>query len=177
MENSKKNGGAFVRFINRIIDAVLRFLHLSRYKEQIMYLIVGGGTTVVDWIVFTALVFLLPDFAGVPLLERFPNAIEYTAAWAAAVLFAYWASKYFVFETAKKEGASQFFRFVASRLLTLVLSLAGDFLFTGIWGMNEFLAKVIISVAVIIINYITSKLLVFHKKEEIMGETKGEEDK
>lgn len=173
MENSEKkpeSGGAFVQFLHKLINAVLNFLHLSKYKEQIMYLIVGGGTTAIDWIVFTLLVFLLPDLSGLPFFEQFPNAIEYTVSWVAAVLFAYWASKYFVFESAKKEGSVQFFKFVASRLLTLILSLAGDFVLTGLLKMNEFLAKLIISVLVVIINYITSKLFVFNKKLE-EGET------
>lgn len=163
-EKKHSSGGAVVIFFNKIINAVLNFLHLSKFKEQIMYLIVGGGTTAIDWGVFTLLVFVLPDLSGQPFFDRFPNAIEYTAAWAAAVLFAYWASKYFVFETAKREGSSQFFKFVASRLFTLAVSLAGDFLLTGRMKMNEFIAKLIISIAVIIINYITSKLLVFNQK-------------
>ncbi len=164
-ETKKNDGGPLVRFLNKIIDAVLGAMHLTKYKEQIMYLFVGGGTTVVDWLIFTALVFLLPDLSALPFFSHFPNAIEYTVAWAGAVLFAYWASKYFVFETAKKEGFSQFLRFVGSRVLTLVLSLVGDFLLTGLAHINEFIAKLIISVAVVIINYITSKLLVFNKKE------------
>ena len=162
----KNDGGFLVRFINTIINAVLKAFHLTKYKEQIMYLFVGGGTTVVDWIIFTALVFVLPDLSHLPFFASFPNAIEYTVAWAGAVLFAYWASKYFVFETAKKEGFSQFLRFVASRVLTLALSLIGDFILTGLLEMNEFIAKLIISIAVVIINYITSKLLVFNKKED-----------
>ncbi len=164
-EQKKSDGGFLVRFLNKIIDTILGAMHLTKYKEQIMYLFVGGGTTVVDWIIFTILVFLLPDLSHLPVFSHFPNAIEYTAAWAGAVLFAYWASKYFVFQSAKQEGISQFFRFVASRVLTLVLSLIGDFILTGLLHMNEFLAKLIISIAVVIINYITSKLLVFHKKE------------
>lgn len=164
-EQKKNDGGFLVRSLNKIIDALLNAMHLTKYKEQIMYLFVGGGTTVVDWIIFTILVFLLPDLSNLPFFSHFPNAIEYTAAWAGAVLFAYWASKYFVFETAKKEGFSQFMKFVGSRVLTLILSLVGDFLLTGLLHMNEFIAKLIISVAVVIINYITSKLLVFNKKE------------
>ncbi len=163
-EQKKKDGGFLVRFLNRIIDAVLNAFHLTKYKEQIMYLFVGGSTTLVDWMIFTVLELMLPDLP-LPFLKNFPNAIEYTAAWAGAVLFAYWASKYFVFQTAKQEGITQFFRFVSSRVLTLLLSLAGDFILTGILKMNAFLAKVIISVAVVIINYITSKLLVFNQKE------------
>ena len=178
MENPEKKqetGGALVRFFHKIIDAVLNFLHLSKYKEQIMYLVVGGGTTAIDWIVFTLLVFFLPDLSSLPFSDRFPNAIEYTAAWIAAVLFAFWASKYFVFESAKKEGTVQFFKFVASRVLTLLLSLAGDFFLTGILEINEFLAKLIISVLVVVINYITSKLFVFNKKQE-KGESSHDEE-
>ena len=165
MEPKKNDGGFLVRFLNKIIDAMLGVMHLTKYKEQIMYLFVGGGTTVVDWLIFTLLVFLLPDLSSYPFFSHFPNAIQYTVAWAGAVLFAYWASKYFVFETAKKEGFIQFMRFVASRVLTLLLSLVGDFLLTGIANIDKFIAKIIISVAVVIINYITSKLLVFNKKE------------
>lgn len=162
----QNDGGFFVRFCNRIIDAVLKLLHLTQYKEQIMYLFVGGATTVVDWVVFYILNAVLPDLSATPFFAKFPNAIEYTVAWASAVLFAYWASKYFVFETARKSGMAQlaqFVLFVGSRLMTLVLSLIGDFVLTGLFKMNEFLAKLIISIAVVIINYITSKLLVFKK--------------
>ena len=155
-----------MRFCNRIIDAVLKLFHLTKYKEQIMYLFVGGATTVVDFVIFYVLNLCIPDLSAIAFFARFPNAIEYTAAWAGAVLFAYWASKYFVFETAKKEGFAQFLKFVGSRVLTLLLSLVGDFILTGLLHINELIAKIIISVAVVIINYITSKLLVFNKKED-----------
>ena len=162
----KNDGGFFVRFCNRIIDAVLKLFHLTKYKEQIMYLFVGGATTVVDFVIFYLLNLWIPDLSAIAFFARFPNAIEYTAAWAGAVLFAYWASKYFVFETAKKEGFAQFVKFVGSRVLTLLLSLVGDFVLTGLLHINELIAKILISVAVVIINYITSKLLVFNKKED-----------
>jgi len=100
-------------------------------------------------------------------------------AWLGAVIFAYVCSKLFVFERDEdasgqyeKEGiVSQFAKFFLSRFGTLVLSIAGDFVLcsetVGI-ELNAYLVKAIISVAVIIINYITSKFLVFNKakKEE-----------
>ena len=163
----KNDGGIFVRFCNRIIDAVLKLLHLTKYKEQIMYLFVGGGTTVVDWVVFYILNLLIPDLSAIGFFARFPNAIEYTVAWASAVLFAYWASKYFVFVEAEKTGgASQFLRFVASRVFTLVLCLATEFIFVTLLHVNELIVKyAICTVLNIVINYITSKLLVFKKKK------------
>ena len=112
LPQKKNDGGFLVRFINKIIDVVLNALHLSKYREQIVYLFVGGGTTVVDWVVFALLWALLPDLSHLPFFSAFPNAIPYTAAWAAAVLFAFWASKYFVFlEAEQKKGFSQFLKF------------------------------------------------------------------
>ena len=58
----KSDGGFLVRFINKIIDIVLNALHLSKYREQIVYLFVGGGTTVVDWVVFALLWAVLAIF-------------------------------------------------------------------------------------------------------------------
>lgn len=163
----KSDGGFLVRFINKMIDVVLNALHLSKYREQIVYLFVGGGTTVVDWVVFALLWALLPDLSNLPFFSAFPNAIPYTAAWAAAVLFAFWASKYFVFlEAEQKSGFSQFLKFVASRVFTLLLCLATEFVFVTLLHVNELIVKyAICTVLNIVINYITSKLLVFKKKE------------
>ena len=168
-QNSPKNneGGFLVRFVNKTIDVVLKALHLTKYREQIVYLFVGGGTTVVDWVVFALLFAFLPDLSHLPFFSAFPNAIAYTAAWAAAVLFAFWASKYFVFvEAEKQKGFSQFLKFVASRVFTLVLCLLTEFVFVTLLHVNELIVKyAICTVLNIVINYITSKLLVFKKKK------------
>ena len=41
-----------MKFLNKMIDAVLKFFHLERFKELIVYIVIGGLTTVVDWLVF-----------------------------------------------------------------------------------------------------------------------------
>ena len=164
----KNDGGFFVRFVNKTIDVVLKALRLTKYREQIVYLGVGGGTTVVDWLVFALLYAILPDFSHLPFFNAFPNAIPYTAAWAAAVLFAYWASKYFVFvEAEQTKGFSRFFSFVASRVFTLLLCLGTEFVFVTLLHVNELIVKyAVCTVLNIVINYITSKFLVFKKKKE-----------
>ena len=172
MENNtpqkKKDGGFFVRFVNKAIDVVLGALHLTKYRELIVYIGVGGGTTVVDWVVFALLYAILPNLSNLPVFNIFPNVIPYTAAWAAAVLFAYWASKYFVFIDAEQtKGLSQFLRFVYSRIFTLLLCLATEFVFVTLLSVNELIVKyAICTVLNIVINYIISKLLVFKKKKE-----------
>ena len=65
-----------MKFLNKMIDAVLKFFHLERFKELIVYIVIGGLTTVVDWLVFALMDLILPQFGGA-FFERFPNAVEY----------------------------------------------------------------------------------------------------
>ncbi|MBQ8404138.1 MAG: GtrA family protein [Clostridia bacterium] len=157
-----------VKLIHKIADAVLAFLHLSKFKEQIMYLGVGVLTTVVDWIVYTVFVLFVPSVGGDFLKAISPNILSYTIAWFSAVIFSYFASRALVFKPTDEKISTQFMKFFGSRALTLALSIVGDILLSGNYRLidieNPFIAKLIISVAIIIINYITSKWLVFTKK-------------
>lgn len=158
-----------VRLIHKIADAVLGFLHLTRFKEQIMYLGVGVLTTLVDWAVYAVFVIFVPSVGGEFLQRISPNILSYTIAWFAAVIFSYFASKLLVFAPTDERAYTQFAKFLGSRALTWGVSIAGDVFLSGEYALikvqNPFIAKLIISVAVIVINYITSKWLVFSKKK------------
>lgn len=156
-----------VQGIHRALDRLLAKLHLQNYKEQILYLAVGVGTTAVDWIVYALLVCFVPPVGAAWLYRISPNILAYFIAWAGAVAFAYVFSRLFVFESHSKAVGAEILRFVGSRLLTLALSIAGDMLLCGEYALfplrDPFLAKLFISVVVVILNYITSKVFVFHK--------------
>ncbi|HHU83617.1 MAG TPA: GtrA family protein [Clostridiales bacterium] len=89
-------------------------------------------------------------------------------SWVAAVLFAFFTNKAFVFES-KSWAAKTVFKelsgFVSGRILTLVLF---EILLFGLLAkfINDYIAKILISVFVIIFNYIFSKLLVFKKEKK-----------
>ena len=164
-----------VKFINKIVDAVLGFLHLSKFKEQIMYLGVGALTTLVDWAVYALFVLFVPSVGGEFLQAISPNILSYSIAWLVAVIFSYVASKLLVFKPTSESVCREFAKFFGSRAITLALSIAGDIFLSGDYAIvkieNPFIAKLIISVAIIIINYITSKWLVFTEKN-LNGEEK-----
>ena len=82
-----------VKFINKIIDAVLSLLHLSKFKEQIVYLAVGVLTTAVDWVIFTIFEMFVPSVGGEFVMAISPNILAYTIAWLGAVIFSYFASR------------------------------------------------------------------------------------
>ena len=164
-----------VKFINKIVDAVLGFLHLSKFKEQIMYLGVGVLTTLVDWAVYALFVLFVPSVGGEFLQAISPNILSYSIAWLVSVIFSYVASKLLVFKPTSESVCREFAKFFGSRAITLALSIAGDIFLSGDYAIvkieNPFIAKFIISVAIIIINYITSKWLVFTEKN-LNGEEK-----
>ena len=124
-------------------------------RETIVYVIFGVLTTVVDFAVFGLLHFTV----------GFNEIMANTAAWISAVAFAFITNKLFVFESKNCEPKGlikEILSFVTARLLTLVLT---DLflLFAKHISMNMMIAKALISVAVIIINYILSKLFIFKK--------------
>ena len=138
----------------------------TRYREQLLYLIFGGLTTVVDWGVSFLLYYFWGDAIGKTVyLVHAANAL----AWAAAVLFAYVTNRIWVFES-KRRGVGavliEFFSFAGGRVMTLLLQEAMVFVFFDLLSVNVYLVKVLAAVLVIVANYFISKLLVFRKKKE-----------
>jgi putative flippase GtrA len=131
---------------------------IAKYRELILYVIFGAGTFLVD----VGLYALLVDPLGI----KWANAWS----WCGAVAFAFVTNKYWVFAR-KREGLRAFLRqlgeFVAARLVSLVLQVQGvDYLVRHgldrpIFGLTGGVAKLVVTVVIIIINYILSKFLVF----------------
>ena len=86
-----------------------------------------------------------------------------TAAFFIAVLFAYFTNSRFVFRA--PISWTSFAEFMAMRVGTLAIDDGGMLLLTR-WGWNDLLAKLIVNIVIIGINYLFSKLLIFRKKED-----------
>lgn len=136
----------------------------NKYKEMIMYLIFGVATTVVNWVVYGSLM-QIPDMS-----MTFANAI----AWVVAVLFAFVTNKWFVFESKNVELQAlikEFGMFVGARVITGILEIVGLPLLyylgmrQSIFGIEGFFAKIVVSVLVVILNYVFSKILIFKEKK------------
>lgn len=126
---------------------------VKKYKEPILYIIFGAGTTAVDFCI---------SF----LLYRTELNIHaaHVIAWSVAVVFAYVTNKLFVFESRKRDAAviaREFFSFSGSRVLTLLIQEAVVWALFDCLKINEYAVKIAASVIVIVLNYIISKLVVF----------------
>ena len=129
----------------------------ERYREQILYLVFGGLTTLINMAVY-ALCYEVLGWANVP---------SVIAAWVLSVLFAFVTNKLWVFEsrsmdmkTLLREGIP----FFGCRLATGVLDVGIMYLAVDCLGWHATLWKLISNILVIILNYAASKLLIFRKK-------------
>ena len=131
----------------------------EQYKEIINYLIVGGLTTVVSLGVYYAcvLTFLNPEDA---IQLQVANIIS----WVAAVTFAYFMNRKFVFESKNPDMLKEASAFVGARLVTLLMDMLCMFIIVTCMGMSDKLAKLIVQVIVTVANYVFSKIFVFRKK-------------
>lgn len=136
----------------------LKYL-LKKYREIILYVFFGGLTTLVNW----ASYWLLTD-----LLQ-----VQYMAAafWAQiiSILFAYVTNRTWVFDSqvrGAKGIAVEMAKFFGARGISLLLDMACMFIGVDLLRMNDKVTKVVSSVAVIVANYIFSKLFVFRDRKE-----------
>ncbi len=131
----------------------------TKYKEIINYLIVGVLTTVVSLGVYYACVLTFLD-PGAALQLQAANVI----AWVAAVTFAYFTNRRFVFESKAENVGREMASFYASRVVTLLMDMGCMFLMVTLAGVNDKIAKLIVQVIVTVGNYILSKFVVFRNK-------------
>lgn len=141
-----------------------------RYKEIIMYLIMGGLTTVVSWGTYMLFAAVIP-ISSEDILILVANMLS----WICAMTFAYITNKIWVFESYSWERhfiLKEFGMFASARLVTGIFEVAAvpalvwlgcDQTVLGVPGM---VSKIIVSILVVILNYIVSKFFIFKKKEK-----------
>lgn len=134
---------------------------LKKYREIISYLVVGGLTTVVSLGVYYACVFTFLD-PDKPVQLQIANIIS----WIAAVTFAYFTNRRFVFESKNENMLKEATAFFAARIGTLLMEMGIMFVSVTWLGFNDKIMKLVVQFIIIVANYIFSKFLVFSKKEK-----------
>lgn len=142
---------------------------LRKYKEIILYLIVGVMTTVVSWLTYAGLRLVLnvdnPFWMQVAVVTR----------WVAGVTFAYVMNRIFVFGSRNPNILAEAAKFVSARITTLLIEMFLMWLIPlclpqTVFGISkDWIATFACAVIVTILNYVFSKLLVFRKKTEKDG--------
>lgn len=134
-----------------------KFLNLiRRYEDVLAYLFFGVLTTLVNFLVYYPLTNLLAVNA----------TISNVIAWAVSVAFAFVTNKPFVFKSHDWSASvvmPELTKFIGTRLGSGFLETAMIFLLVDCLTWDGNIVKIAVSVLVVIINYVGSKLLVFRK--------------
>ncbi|MDD7194363.1 MAG: GtrA family protein [Clostridiaceae bacterium] len=164
-------------FIGKLIDKFFT-------REIVTYIIFGVLTTAVNLITFyiTKQIFISIGWDGVfnamlgsagwekalALLGSGTDYLDATViAWTVAVIFAFVTNKLIVFESKSWKPAvagKEFIGFIGARLFSLLVELLCMFIMVTLLHWNEFVAKVIVQIIVVILNYVFSKLIIFKNK-------------
>lgn len=137
---------------------MIQFIKKIFANEKMRYLIAGGCTTAVNLVTFFLLRLLTP------ISRNTCNAI----AIAMAIAFAYFANKFFVFQSKKKGFYATLIeavQFVGARLVSMVVEILGLAILCDTFRVQELVSKVIVQVIVFVLNYVFSKLIVFKEKK------------
>lgn len=145
---------------------------LKKYREGILYIVFGILTTLVNFLLF----FLFERLLGEQLY-----LVSNLIAWAGAVIFAFVVNKLFVFASrsfAARVLLREATEFVLARIFSLVVEELGLILLIELCHLpslslpldvvlsGEFLAKAILAVVVLLMNYFFSKLVIFKDKSK-----------
>lgn len=164
-------------FLGKLVDKFFT-------REIITYIIFGVLTTAVNLVTFYIFkkIFILIGWEGVfnkllgsagwdKALELLGSGTDYldatVIAWTVAVIFAFVTNKLIVFESKSWKPAvagKEFVGFIGARLFSLLVELVFMFVMVTLLKWNDFVAKFIVQVIVVILNYVFSKLLIFKNK-------------
>lgn len=131
-----------------------------KYEEIINYLIIGVLTTVVSLAVYYGLTFTIFDPNNAVELQ-----ITNIISWIAAVTFAYFTNRSFVFKQKDKANFKEAYKFYASRVSTLLIDMLLMYILVTKLKFDDRIIKLVVQVVVTILNYVFSKFIVFKKNK------------
>ena len=127
----------------------------KKYREQIAFLFFGGMTTLVNWITYAILTGPSTEFNKI---------LAEALAWFAAVIFAFFTNKFFVFEKKSTDKLLlELIEFFGARALSGLVEVGGFAMLVGVFKFNDWIVKIAISALVVLANYVLSKFLIFKK--------------
>ena len=131
----------------------------NKYKSIIMYLFFGICTTLVNVITYYI-------FSHILKIGIMSSTI---ISWIFAVLFAYITNRKWVFNSSVKKTIDIFrelVSFFACRLATGFVDLLCMYIFVSKLGFSDMIIKIVSNIVVIILNYVSSKLIVFNDRKD-----------
>ena len=135
-----------------------------KHREILVYLIVGGLTTLVSW--GCKFLWGAVFYPGVTQTTVAQTTVLNVVENLSGILFAYYPNRRWVFQSKNPRILAEFTGFFTSRLGTWGLSYVLNLLLCNVLKMDYRIATILVSLVVVVGNYVISKLLIFRKKKD-----------
>ena len=125
-------------------------------KQIVVYIIFGVLTTIINIAIYQMLVTLNVTYVLSTIIANIMS-----------IAFAFVTNKQYVFNSREWKltiALSELLRFFASRTVSFVIDVLLMIILVELSSINDFVAKCIINIIVIVLNYVFSKFLVFKQK-------------
>lgn len=155
----------------------------DKFHEFVLYMIFGVGTTVVSWLTYALFTTIIPtvSFLGITVDN---TTTANVLSWICAVVFAFVTNKLWVFDSKSwrpNVALRELWLFVSTRLATGLIEWVGLPILIAvgvnqtILGVEGMVAKILVSVIVVLLNYVFSKLFIFKSKKTDKSHSEIEE--
>lgn len=138
-------------------------LFIQKNREICAYIIIGMMTTFISLFLYCLFVFIFDNFIKISIPSW---QIAESISFVVAVAFSFTCDKFIVFESAYssfKKLIVEIIQFLSSRLIVESIAAFIMHFLIDINHMNAYFSKVLVMVLIIVLNYITSKFIIFRK--------------
>lgn len=160
------------KFIQKIKNY---FLNHQKLAEVLRFLIVGGLATIVDFLAMGIVIYIfnaqilnynfINAFLSRANISKFSAVVGTGVGFIFGLIFNYIFSIIFVFSNTKfAKTKSGFLIFTIFSSIGFIIHIFGMWLINGVIGINEWIVKILLTIIVLVFNYITRKKFVFNER-------------
>ena len=153
------------------IQKIKNYLSTHEKEYEILrYLIAGGLTTLLSFVVFSLYCILVSPDRTIDGASEAQALTGNIISWVIAVLFAFWINRRMVFRrqnSAPSAILKELGQFLLSRMVSGIVFEVGLFwLMASLLGISNTVTKIVSLVLVTVFNYVVSKFWIFRQKPE-----------
>lgn len=158
-----------------IFDRIMRMPFLKKLepfykknKEMLLYLFFGAGSFLISVLTYA----LMSE------LFQFKTTPSNAAAWGLSVTFAYITNRIWVFEKSAAEAKGiikEIGKFVSGRIFSLIVENGLLYLLIDLLQLPNMPIKIAVSILIILLNYVISKLWVFKHIKKCAAEKESKQ--
>lgn len=163
------------KYFTRIADKVTKlFKEKPILGEIVRFIIVGGIATIVDFLCMGLLMYLVQKniyssfinvFINAPTPSTLATILGTSFGFICGLIVNYILSILFVFnEKGNSKSTKGFIIFTVLSIIGLLINILGTFIGFDLLHINQWVVKIIMTIIVLIYNYISKKLVLFKKK-------------